>query len=587
MAGGPARAGARGPAAGARGGGPRGARGAPRAARGGAGGAGGRAAPAPPARGGAPGGLRHDLLVLDGTYLLEAARHSRRAGGAPGAGSAGAAAPAGGGAGGALDALQDRVRFLLRVVDPARAVAVFDAPGLTCREASSPGFKRRRLARAGRGRAEGAEGALPAGRKGPSPGARSVLADLGVEALVAPGGWEADDVMAATAAAAAGAAGGGVLTAVASGDRDMQQLLRPEVRWLRLLQRVAPGRPLALDLVTEERFREEHGIPPGAFADLLALTGKVRENVPGCGVGERAGRALLRRYGDLSGVLEAVERGEVRGFTEQVQGRLSDPAMRARARRNLELVALRADSALLPPAFAESLRAWDPAAFPAGSRLGVRAAAAAGDGRGTGLLEGTFSRFHREFSSALARAGAAHVNEHFSDGQLAIDVALPDRRFAIEINGPTHYGRGGDTQRPSAATRQRERQLRREGWLLRSVPWWEWEKLGGNAGRQEAYVRAVVESLEVESRIQAHVLADGLPQVRSRPDPQALKEAKKKVILGNAAFLERVAGHLCRTAGPGAPPPSAEQVNLAAQRIALQYVPAEWVLGAPEGEGGD
>ena len=399
---------------------------------------------------------------------------------------------------------------------------------------------------------------------------------------MAPGGWEADDVMAATAAAAAG---GGVLTAVASGDRDMQQLLRPEVRWLRLLQRVAPGRPLALDLVTEERFREEHGIPPGAFADLLALTGKVRENVPGCGVGERAGRALLRRYGDLSGVLEAVGRGEMRGFTEQVQGRLRDPAMHARARRNLELVALHADLALLPPAFAESLRAWDPTALPAGSRLGVRAAAAAGDGRGTGLLEGAFSRFHREVSGALTRAGVAHANEHSSDGQLAIDVALPDRRFAIEVNGPTHYGRGEDAQRPSAATRQRERQLRREGWLLRSVPWWEWEKLRGQAGLQEAYMRAVLKSLELEARIQAHVLAAGLPRTRSRPDPQALKEAKKKLILGNDAFLERVEGHLRRTAGPGAAPPSAEQVNLSAQRIALQCVPAEWVLGTPEGEG--
>ena len=176
------------------------------------------------------------------------------------------------------------------------------------------------------------------------------------------------------------------------------------------------------------------------------------------------------------------------------------------------------------------------------------------------------------------------MNEHPSDGQLAIDVALPGRRFAIEVNGPTHYGHGEDARRPTAATRQRERLLRREGWLVRSVPWWEWEKLGGRKELHKAYVLAVVESLEVEAKIQAHVLADGLPQVRSRPDFQALKEAKKKIILRNSAFLERVAGHLSRAPGAPSAPPSVEQVHLAAQRIALQCVPAEWVVGYAAGE---
>ncbi|KAG2498743.1 hypothetical protein HYH03_003482 [Edaphochlamys debaryana] len=52
-------------------------------------------------------------------------------------------------------------------------------------------------------------------------------------------------------------------------------------------------------------------LPPSAYADWLALTGKPASGVPGCGLGARAARKLLVRYGSLDDIVRAYDRGEL------------------------------------------------------------------------------------------------------------------------------------------------------------------------------------------------------------------------------------------------------------------------------------
>ena len=52
--------------------------------------------------------------------------------------------------------------------------------------------------------------------------------------------------------------------------------------------------------------------------------------------------------------------------------------------------------------------------------------------------------------------------------------------MGIEVDGPSHYLRAGSAdakRQPNEATLLQRRQLRRLGWRLVSVPYWEWEAL--------------------------------------------------------------------------------------------------------------
>lgn len=47
------------------------------------------------------------------------------------------------------------------------------------------------------------------------------------------------------------------------------------------------------------------------------------------------------------------------------------------------------------------------------------------------------SKFHLEVSSCLKEMGISHENEFVTDSQLfSIDIAIPDKMVAIEVDGP-------------------------------------------------------------------------------------------------------------------------------------------------------
>jgi DNA polymerase-1 len=107
--------------------------------------------------------------------------------------------------------------------------------------------------------------------------------------------YEADDLL-ATAVTQEEARGGGAL--VVSSDRDTYQLVSDVTATLH------PRPRGELERVDRAGVRERYGIEPEQVPDLIALRGDPSDNIPGArGIGQKTGAELLRRYGDLEGVI--------------------------------------------------------------------------------------------------------------------------------------------------------------------------------------------------------------------------------------------------------------------------------------------
>ncbi len=68
-----------------------------------------------------------------------------------------------------------------------------------------------------------------------------------------------------------------------------------------------------------------------------------------------------------------------------------------------------------------------------------------------------------------------------ADGLFSIDVAIADRRIALEFDGPSHFTR--NTLEPLGHTRLRDRLLSVMGWQVVSIPFFEWDRLPDGAER--------------------------------------------------------------------------------------------------------
>jgi DNA polymerase-1 len=132
--------------------------------------------------------------------------------------------------------------------------------------------------------------------------ARGQIGDL-LEAFRVPAvevvGFEADDVIGTLAAQAAGQ---GLQAVVVSGDKDLYQLIGPDVALLN------PGRggPAGVEeqWVDESNAAERLGVPPSQVVDYLALVGDSSDNIPGVkGIGDKGARQLLGEYGSLDALL--------------------------------------------------------------------------------------------------------------------------------------------------------------------------------------------------------------------------------------------------------------------------------------------
>eukprot|EP00808_Paulinella_micropora_P003282 g80350.t1 len=85
------------------------------------------------------------------------------------------------------------------------------------------------------------------------------------------------------------------------------------------------------------------------------------------------------------------------------------------------------------------------------------------------------SKLHREVSKLMrTRLDIPHVNEDYSTG-LSVDIAVPERKWAIEVDGPTHFNKGPNrSRRFVGATIHKIRLLEAMGWRVISIPFYEW-----------------------------------------------------------------------------------------------------------------
>ena len=132
---------------------------------------------------------------------------------------------------------------------------------------------------------------VPAGLVPQLPLIRELLAAIGIE-IVGVAQHEAEDVIATLSRLAPGT------VEIASGDRDLFALVEdPRVR-------VLYPEKSGLAVIDEGEVTRRYGIPGRRYADFAILRGDPSDGLPGLkGVGSVTAAAMIRRYGDISGLL--------------------------------------------------------------------------------------------------------------------------------------------------------------------------------------------------------------------------------------------------------------------------------------------
>lgn len=141
---------------------------------------------------------------------------------------------------------------------------------------------------------------------------RELVEAFNIPSMTMPN-MEADDVLGTISRQAVEQ---GLDVHIATGDRDILQLLGPHVR-VQLPQRGGPD--VVMDVAA---FREKYDIEPGQLVDLKALMGDSSDNIPGVkGVGEKSATKLLQEYGDLETIYENLENISTRVRNRLIAGK--------------------------------------------------------------------------------------------------------------------------------------------------------------------------------------------------------------------------------------------------------------------------
>jgi DNA polymerase-1 len=179
---------------------------------------------------------------------------------------------------GAIHGVIAMLKRLQKTYQPAYIAVVFDARGKTFRDDLYAEYKANRPP-------------MPEELASQIEPLHAIVRAMGLPLLM-ESGVEADDVIGTLAREATGM---GIRTLIATGDKDMAQLVNPHVMLVNTMD------DTTLD---EEGVRQKFGVEPARIVDYLTLIGDSVDNVPGVDkVGPKTAAKWIAAYGSLDGVM--------------------------------------------------------------------------------------------------------------------------------------------------------------------------------------------------------------------------------------------------------------------------------------------
>jgi DNA polymerase I len=189
---------------------------------------------------------------------------------------------------GAIHGVLAMMKWLRERYPAEHAVCVFDAKGPTFRDDWYADYKAQRAP-------------MPEALAQQIEPIHEAVRLLGWPVLEVPG-VEADDAIGTLAAIAAA---GGHKVLISTGDKDLAQLVTPDVTLMNTMAK--PPEVLDVDAV-----KAKFGVPPQRIVDYLTLVGDTVDNVPGVEkVGPKTAAKWIAEYGSLDGVIAAA--GGIKG----------------------------------------------------------------------------------------------------------------------------------------------------------------------------------------------------------------------------------------------------------------------------------
>ncbi|MEO8439256.1 MAG: 5'-3' exonuclease H3TH domain-containing protein [Spartobacteria bacterium] len=116
---------------------------------------------------------------------------------------------------------------------------------------------------------------------------------------------EADDLMGCYAIKARER---GIEVILATNDKDLYQLVDPQVKIYSTAKADLASPKDAFALLGEEEVTAKWDVPPAMIGDVLAISGDAVDNIRGVGIGRKAAAKLLREFGSLDALLQGLDK---------------------------------------------------------------------------------------------------------------------------------------------------------------------------------------------------------------------------------------------------------------------------------------
>ncbi|WP_368903741.1 DNA polymerase I [Providencia sp. 2.29] len=190
---------------------------------------------------------------------------------------------------GAMYGVLNMLRSLIMQYKPSHVAVVFDAKGKTFRDELFESYKSHRPP-------------MPDDLREQIAPLHEMVEAMGLPLLVVSG-VEADDVIGTLARQASQK---GIPVLISTGDKDMAQLVEPNITLINTMTNTILG---------PQEVEDKYGVPPELIIDFLALMGDSSDNIPGVpGVGEKTALALLQGIGSLKEIYDSLDKIAPLGF---------------------------------------------------------------------------------------------------------------------------------------------------------------------------------------------------------------------------------------------------------------------------------